>query len=70
MNLSDHGVAGQAVAEQAGDLARALAFNPMLLELLDYLVCPSHCRLVHQSLPNAANDAESNPVAWRGARRA
>src|ERR1700722_816893 len=42
MNLSDHGVPGHAVAEQARDLARAFAVNPMLLELFDYLVRPSH----------------------------
>ena len=49
MNLSDHRVAGHAIAEQTRDLARALAVDPMLLELLDYFVCPSHCRLVCQS---------------------
>jgi hypothetical protein len=42
MHLSDHGVAGHAIAEQARDLARAFAVYPMLLELLDYLVRPSH----------------------------
>ena len=71
MHLSDHRVAGHAIAEQARDLARALAVNPMLLELFDYLVCPSHLspRLSYPS-PKAAHYAESNPVAWRGARRA
>src|SRR5580704_7476971 len=42
MHLSDHGVSGHAIAEQARDLTRALAIDPMLLELFDYLVRPSH----------------------------
>jgi hypothetical protein len=50
MHLSNHGVAGHAIAEQTRDLARAFAVNPMLLELLDYLVRPSHCRLVRRFL--------------------
>jgi hypothetical protein len=42
MHLSDHRVAGHAIAEQPSDLARAFAVYPMLLQLLDYLVRPSH----------------------------
>jgi hypothetical protein len=70
MDLSDHRVAGYAIAKQARDLARALAVYPMLLELFDYFVCPSHCRLVCRSFTKGVAHAESNPVAWRGACRA
>src|SRR5579863_4544476 len=48
MNLSDHRIAGQSAAEQARNLACALAFAPMLLQLLDSFVRPRHRRLVRQ----------------------
>ena len=61
MDLSNHRVAGHAVAKQTRDLARALAVNPMLLELLDYLVRPSHGRLVGQCSPKASLARNQTP---------
>jgi hypothetical protein len=46
MNLADHGVAGH-VAELTGDLARAQAVDPKLLEKLDPLIGPSCTRICH-----------------------
>ncbi len=65
MHLSDDRIAGEAVAEQARDLARALAVRPMLLELLDYLVRPSHSRLAPSILAKGLAYAESDPHARR-----
>jgi hypothetical protein len=71
MHLPDHGVSGHAVAEQARTLARAFAVDPMLLELFDYLVRPSHLSPRSSILAKGgAIQAESHSVARRGARRA
>jgi hypothetical protein len=50
VNLSYHGVAANAMAEQARDLACGLALHPMQLQLLDFLVRPRHRSLVRQTL--------------------
>src|SRR6185437_529413 len=68
VHLSDHGVAGHAVAEQTRDLTRAFAVNPMLLELLDHFVRPSHLSPRSSPCQRPREYAESFPVAWREAR--
>ena len=44
VNLADHGIAGDAIAKPAGDLAGAQPFRPELLQKLDALICPGQFR--------------------------
>jgi hypothetical protein len=50
MDLADNGVARQPLTEQYCDLARALALDPVLPELLYSFIRPGHGRLVRQFL--------------------
>jgi hypothetical protein len=65
MHLSDHGVSGHAIAEQVRDLTRALAIDPMLLELFDYLVRPSHLS-PRSSFPRQRRRNTQNPTPSPG----
>src|SRR5271157_2353433 len=71
VNLSDDRVAGQPMAERAGDVARALALDPELPKLLHSFIRPGHRRLV-LSIPSGLEcdpHAESLPAPDYAHRR-
>jgi hypothetical protein len=69
VNFSDYGVAGQPITQEVSDLARALAFQPVLLELLDSFIRPGHRRLVRQFRSQNKSPSQNPAPPPNGSRR-